>query len=882
VEASNLPTFPAPFVGRHDELTDIVRLLSDPACRLLTLVGPGGIGKTRLALEAARQLTFPNGVHLILLQPLSSSDFIIPAIAEAMNIQLQSNTDPKQQLMDYFHEKSPLVILDNFEHLMDGVEIVSDVLAHAPGVKMLTTSRERLNLLEEWVMEIQGLAFPASETESEIEDYSAIQLFLQNARRVQVGFALTDAQKPAITRICQMVDGMPLGIELASAWVRALSCEQIAAELEHSADILETSARNMPSRHRNMRAVFEPTWDRLSEEERGVFTALSVFRGGFTREAAEQVAGASLRTLTTFVDKSLLRIDANGRCDIHELLRQYAEEQLEASGEANTTRDVHMNYCAHFMRQRQSHVRGRRQLAVLDEIEADFDNVRVAWLRAVQKKHADAVSDFLETLMSFCVIRGRFQEGEELFRRAQEWFTPGSTDQLPLIWRRIATYRSRLQVLGALIPQADVQAEIEQCLAIARTHGDQADMAMCLWLLGIIAFSRGNCDSAIVFFEDSLAYYRALDDRDYIGHLLCWIANCQADADGATKFYQQSLEILRDVGDIEGMAWALRDMGTAKLFVNQLVEAEACFQESLVNHQAVRDRQGIIWSMGALSECAFFGGEFERAAALAEDTLTRVIEFNLLPNKMIALSTLGVVSIVLAGDPVRGRRLCEEALALPDTVEGWFSLFVARMGIALSAFAEGEYQIARQHFQTLLKLAMATSNRPLSLATCLPVGALMRAHEGEKQRAVELLGLAFTHPMSATGWLEKCPLLTRVRAQLEAELGVEAYAMAWERGKVLELEPVLARLLEENEVQELQNPSYVRTRDANQALLEPLSERELEVLQLIAAGLSNSEIAERLFVGVSTVKTHINHIYSKLSVTNRTQALVRATEWKLL
>jgi DNA-binding CsgD family transcriptional regulator len=204
------------------------------------------------------------------------------------------------------------------------------------------------------------------------------------------------------------------------------------------------------------------------------------------------------------------------------------------------------------------------------------------------------------------------------------------------------------------------------------------------------------------------------------------------------------------------------------------------------------------------------------------------------------------------------------------------------MGAALSAFTEGEYQAARRHFQTLLKRTMATSNRPLCLAICLPVGVLMLAHEGEKQRAVELLGLAFSHPMSATGWLEKWPLLTRLSTQLEAELGVETYTMAWERGKTLELEAVIAGMLEEDEPPESQNPPYERTRDANQALPDPLSERELEVLQLIAAGLSNSEIAERLFVGVSTVKTHINHIYGKLGVNSRTQALVQAQKLNLL
>ncbi|MEO8394168.1 MAG: AAA family ATPase [Chloroflexota bacterium] len=283
---TRLPTSATPFIGRAEELAEIALLLADSTCRLLTLIGPGGIGKTRLALEVARSLTFPNCIYFVSLQPLTSPELVVPAIADALQFQFYSGGEPQQQLLDYLREKSLLLLLDNFEHLLDGVTSLSDMLAAAPFVKLLVTSRERLNLREEWLFEVQGLSFPTSETEANFETYDAVQLFVQHARRTHSSFILTDRRKPAVARICRLLGGMPLGVELAASWVRSLPCGQIADEIEHSLEILETSVHNMPLRHRNMRAVFTPTWERLSAVEQDVFMKLSVFRGGFTTEAA--------------------------------------------------------------------------------------------------------------------------------------------------------------------------------------------------------------------------------------------------------------------------------------------------------------------------------------------------------------------------------------------------------------------------------------------------------------------------------------------------------------------------------------------------------------------------------------------------------------------
>ncbi|HEX2619781.1 MAG TPA: AAA family ATPase, partial [Phototrophicaceae bacterium] len=331
---ANLPSLPTPFIGRNKELRDIQDLLTDSSCRLLTLIGPGGMGKTRLALEVARQVSFVRDVYFVPLQGLASSGLLVCAIADAIEFHFYESTDPEPQLLAYLRDKSLLLVLDNFEHVLDGASLLAEIYPTAPGVDMLVTSRERLNLVEEWVYDVPQLKFPSSETETEIEDYSAIQFFIQNARRTNFHFALTASQKPFVIRICQRVGGLPLGIELAAAWTRTLSSEIIAEEIERSLDILETFTHNIDPRHRNIRAVFEPSWTRLPDEARMVFTELSVFRGGFTLEAAEYVARVSRQILALLVDKSLLRLDVNGRYYLHELLRQYGEEHLRGNPEA--------------------------------------------------------------------------------------------------------------------------------------------------------------------------------------------------------------------------------------------------------------------------------------------------------------------------------------------------------------------------------------------------------------------------------------------------------------------------------------------------------------------------------------------------------------------
>ncbi len=343
---SSLPAPLTPLIGREHEAAMIVQQLRDTACRLLTLTGQGGVGKSRLALEAAHKIrdAYPHGVFFVPLAGTVSSEFILPAIAEATGFTFTGAGNLQTQLFHFLGDKCLLLVLDNLEQLLKGIEILSDLLQQCPQVKILATSREPLNLRIEWAVAVQGLPIPSDLRLENLESNSAVALFVQRARQGKFDFVLREEDLPDVERICQLVEGLPLGLEIAASWVRTLSCREIAREIENSLDFLTTSARDVPQRHHSLRAVFDYSWTLLTAEEQQALMKLSVFKGSFTREAARQVAAASLPLLTALVDKSLVGHAAGQRYELHELIRQYAHEQLVHSGQLEATRDRHLRY----------------------------------------------------------------------------------------------------------------------------------------------------------------------------------------------------------------------------------------------------------------------------------------------------------------------------------------------------------------------------------------------------------------------------------------------------------------------------------------------------------------------------------------------------------
>ena len=501
----NLPAELTPFIGRQSELAELAQQVNDPNCRLMTILAPGGMGKTRLALRCAgAQLeNFPSGIFYVPLAPLRSSEysalsvaeFVVAAIGNALNFPFSGEAEPGQQLLDYLREKVMLLVIDNCEHLLEGVTFLSDILAHAPQVKILATSRERLQLSGETTFVLGGLDFPERPT-SDALAYGAIRLFVETARRVQTSFALSEDNLEHVIRICQLVDGMPLGIELAAGWSKLLPPREIAEEISRDLDMLASQQSDLPPRLRSARTVFEYSWNRLTASERDAFMKLSIFRGGMTREAAQAVTGASLTTLSGLVDKSLLWHKPDHRYEIHELLRQYAREHLESSGEMEAAQDAHCLYYLGFLSEREADIKGRRQLPALDEIEADFENVRAAWDWALTRKFYDALNQTPESLLWFCSMRGYIQAGVDLFRRAETQIDSAANET---IWGRIASRGTRMRIM--MKDYDNVLETLQVCLEIAQAHESKADIAFCLMMVGNTHFHLHDFNAAVPYYE---------------------------------------------------------------------------------------------------------------------------------------------------------------------------------------------------------------------------------------------------------------------------------------------------------------------------------------------------------------------------------------------
>ncbi len=420
---SPLPMPRSRLIDRERELAKAKTLLLREDVGLVTLTGPGGIGKTRLVLQVAADLAdrFADGAYLVFLAPVSSADFLVSTIANAMQFSFYGTTDPKMQLLTHLREKKILLVLDNFEHLLDGTELVVDIINQAPEIVVLITPRERLNIEGEWVIELSGLPLPKTEKKPRSKaTYAAVQLFLDRAQQASTE-PILEAELSSVVRICQLVEGMPLGIELAAAWRRVLSCEEIAREIEKSLAFLAMTSPGTLPRHRSMIVVFDPSWNLLSPVEQQVFRQLSVFRGGFRRDAAERVAGATLTQLASLIDKSLLRRNSAGRFDMHELVRQYAAMKLEqAPGEKTAVLDRHCSYYSEMLSQIKGHLRSHLAGDALKEIRAEIENVRQSWRWAVTQRKVVEMKQSLQSLLDFYDTQGWFQEGEEAFGLAVE------------------------------------------------------------------------------------------------------------------------------------------------------------------------------------------------------------------------------------------------------------------------------------------------------------------------------------------------------------------------------------------------------------------------------------------------------------------------------
>lgn len=737
----NLPAQATPFIGRDEMLAEIARLLENPSCRLITLTGPGGIGKTRLALQAAYAHIdkFADGVFFVPLAPVGAADLIVPAIAHALTFSFYGGLDPTMQLLNHLRERRTLLVIDNFEHLMDGVGLLSEVLESASAVKILATSRERLNLRGEWLLAVEGMRVPENDRTNGIEAYSAMQLFLQSARRVYSNFSLSHDDKPHAVRICRLVEGMPLAIELASAWVRTISCHEIAREIERNLDFLATTLRDVPERHRSLRAVFDHSWNLLSPEEQRVFRSLSVFRGGFQREAAEEVANASLPLLSALMDKSLLRRNPAGRYEIHELLRQYARDKLAASDDESEVRSQHL---AHFLRlaeEAEPRLRSADQLAWLNRLETEHDNLRVALKWSLSGGPIEAGLWLAGALARFWYWHGYWDEGRAwleklLSKSAQE----ADTRKLAPLLR--ARARS-LCGAGWLADERGPDAALyEQSLALCREFGDKWGAAISLRGLGVVAANRDEKERAAELLNESLALFRELKDTwgEAVAHFnLGWLAYSHNDIEQTKGMWEQALALFRLVGERWGMAVTLGALAYLARADGDYKQSAAMSKSSLYLFKELGDKAGIAASLWRLASLAYRRSDYKQATELGEESMTLQKE---LGDRSGVVQTLGLLGLVAGyqGNFKRAEKLLEEALRSGAEISDKASLAYLRMYLALVKYFEGDTEQASTMWNEALSVFRGVDDKSSMSYTLHGLG-LVALCRGDLEQAETLL-----------------------------------------------------------------------------------------------------------------------------------------------
>jgi predicted ATPase/DNA-binding SARP family transcriptional activator/Tfp pilus assembly protein PilF len=741
----HLPTSPTPFVGRKEELAELADLLADPDCRLVTLTGPGGIGKTRLALQTAADHigTFAHGVHYIPLASITSPDFLTSTIISTLGIPPYSTQNPQESLLSYLHNKEMLLVLDNMEHLIDGSLLLTSILQRVPSVMILVTSRERLNLQEEQVYEVGGLVYPEGDITG-VESYSAIDLFEQCARRADRHFSIGKGEMPHAVRICQMVEGMPLGVELAAAWVRARSCEEIAREVEHNLDVLTTRLRDVPKRHRSVRATFEYSWQLLAEAERSLLARLSVFHGGFHPQAAARAAGASPTTLSNLLDKSLIRRISSERYDIHNLLRQFAADKLETTPEelAKTQREYTRHF-ASFLEQQAEHLRGPGQKQALAQIRLEIENARQMWKMAIAQSSDDLIEQSLDSLYYFYMVQCRYQEGIDLFDQAIERWGEGSENKV--------VFGKALSRQGALLRRwghyDQAQTALERSLKVFERLENYTEQIFCLVNLADVNRGQGRPEEAEQLAQRGLALSRQTRDSWGITRsltLLGLVRYRAGDVDRAEALLEESLTLARASGSQRLIMLPLNTLGDVACHRGDYAKARIVFEECLTLSRELEDLFNVAIHLNNLGTVLHTCEAYEEAKGTYQESLEICQEIGDQRGQAIALSNLGEVAFAL-GAHREAMAYYQRALSIGRDVNDHWTILACLNNLGETACALENYEEANACFTQALKIASETQTLVILLKTMVNL-AILYAKKGQTDRAAVLLALARHHP----------------------------------------------------------------------------------------------------------------------------------------
>lgn len=822
---NNLPFQSTPFIGRERELESTRALLRRDGVRLVTLTGPGGAGKTRLGLEVARSMLhdFQHGIFFVALAPITDPSLVAATIAQELGIMEAGSRPIADTLKSYLRDKHMLLVLDNFEQILDAVPFVAEVLMTAPRVKVLATSRSRLRVRGEHEFPVPPLSIPLSGTIPSVEwvtRYEAVRLFVDRASALMPDFDVNSDNAAAVAEICTRLDGLPLAIELAAARIKILSPADMLSRMGHRLRLLTGGEKDLPVRQQTLRNTIEWSYDLLDQAEKTLFRRLSVFSGSFDLDAIEsvcQVAGMppveAMDVTASLVDKSLIRStreNAGGtRFSMLETIQEYAREKLEESGETNILQRQHAEYFVGLAERAEPQLRGSGQVEWSNRLEAERDNVRSAMKWSLAQGHGDIALRLGGALHQFWKMRGHFSEGRAWLEDAL-----ANSGVAPVPFR-----------------------------------------ARAIMAAGTLAEAQGDYERARVLLGDSLILFRKLDDKVSIAATLRHLGNearHQGDYGAAYAHLVEGLAIARELGDQWDIASFLGDLGIATQTLGQEEQARAYYEESLAIRRELNDRRGIAMMLVNLGELARAKGDYDLAHGLYQEGLTIARELGDRWGVGMVLHNLGHV-----------------------------------------AYHRDQYGHALDLFAESLRIFYDMRNKR-DIAYCLAALAGVYGAMGQPERAAVLFsaGQALSNTISSR--LDPADLIEYERnlSAVQARMSPEAWESAWAQGQAMTLIEAVAYALEgttpAGQSSEGTAPLMsTRPLTMPDAALESdnlagLSTRELEVLRLVAAGLTDNQVAEQLIISPRTVHRHLSSIYSKLGVSSRTAAVRLAAEQRLV
>lgn len=707
---NNLPEQVTELIGRDAELAQLQALLREN--RLVTVLAPGGTGKTHLSIQAAANLTadYHDGVYFIPLADITSSDDIVQTVAEAVNLALSSSEDPRTQLLEYLSPRTQLLIFDNFEHVAEGAEIVSAILETAPSIDIIATSRSRLQLSGEAILLLKGLDTEWSPSD-EAPTSSGVQLFVDSARRIQPNIALADEDLASIGKILRLTDGMPLGILLAAAWVDVLSIPDIATEISKNIDFLESTDVDMPDRHRSVRAVFQYSWDLLSTSEQETFAALSIFRGGFTRDAAETVAGATLRDLAGLTRKSLLRADPEtGRYTVHELLRQFAERELTSDTERHSeVLDLHGAYYTNMARNAFDSFHSPDQSRMMESLEPDLDNVRLAWRQHIEVNDPARLCQMVGAIWLAHELRGWYHAGLALVNQALQRFQ-GEESSGRLDVFRASALAVHAAFSGVLGDHDLAAANSENALILARASKDPEVFLLASHLRAQTLLYLGRIPEIPPIIKEAVAVAEGAADDDWetgrywaagLKTLRAFAEMVTGDIEDAGRLLGESNAQLEPLGDLFYMSWNYGHRARLAMREGRFEDAVEMFSQSADRARRLGSLRTLQVALFGLGDAMFGAGDPKGAQGAFVQSLSAAERTGMIPEMLATIVRIARTK-AMNGEEREAARLLAMVEAEPDSVGQFFIQRESINAAAVNALAELEPMFDGDEFAELV------------------------------------------------------------------------------------------------------------------------------------------------------------------------------------